>query len=193
MRLENYKYSKKASTIKSVFQSEEMYIDYHNGIFEDAINYCKKDRNRCSKHNRCRCDFFDLTKICCKCDESCLEFRTFARVDDNSGTAPHIIKELYNTIRDSQKKSFKRCFTPCNIYIWGDSRTGKDYLTQLLFPDTYHKSHDDKHWFEGYKEDKIDYVIEVLDDNEKYDSDASMSSLSSNDSETTRRRKKEKT
>ncbi|CAG8846361.1 26228_t:CDS:1, partial [Racocetra persica] len=85
MRLGNYKYGKKASTIKSVFQSEEMHVDYHNGTFEDAINYCKKDYNRCSNHHPyCRCDFFDLTKTCNKCDENCLEFRTFARVDDNS-------------------------------------------------------------------------------------------------------------
>src|SRR5690349_16863411 len=35
MRLGNYKYGKKASTIKSVFQSEEMHVDYHNRTFED--------------------------------------------------------------------------------------------------------------------------------------------------------------
>ncbi|CAG8834136.1 19927_t:CDS:2, partial [Racocetra persica] len=73
----------------------------------------------------------------------------------NSGTAPHIIKELYNTIRDSQKKSFKRCFTPCNIYIYGDSRTGKDYLTQILFSDAYHKSQNDGIWFQGYDKNKV--------------------------------------
>ncbi|CAG8810796.1 502_t:CDS:1, partial [Racocetra persica] len=209
MRLGNYKYGKKASTIKSIFQDEEMHVDFHNGTFDDTIRYCKKDRNRCSKHHPyCRCDFFDLTKICDKCDKSCLEFRIFACVDDNSGpfefrelpmshnaegfnqhlekqkkickqtiedikeqikpineividafvnsgTAPHIIKELYNTIRDSQKKSFKRCFTPCNIYIYGDSRTGKDYLTQILFPDAYYKSQNDGIWFQGYDENKV--------------------------------------
>ncbi|CAG8843030.1 33853_t:CDS:1, partial [Racocetra persica] len=85
LRLGNYKYGKKASTIKGIFQDEEMHVDYHNGIFEDVIRYCKKDRNRCSKHHPyCRCDFFDLTKICDKCDRSCLEFRIFARVDNNS-------------------------------------------------------------------------------------------------------------
>ncbi|CAG8847024.1 35124_t:CDS:1, partial [Racocetra persica] len=73
----------------------------------------------------------------------------------NSGIAPHIIKELYNTIRDSQKKSFKMCFTPCNIYIYGDSRTGKDYLTQILFPDAYHKLQNDGKWFEEYDENKV--------------------------------------
>ncbi|CAG8784330.1 2019_t:CDS:1, partial [Racocetra persica] len=172
LRLGNYKNSKKASTIKGIFQNEEMHVNFHNRTFEDAIRYCKKDRNRCSKHHPyCRCDFFDLTKICDKCNENCLEFQTFTCVDDksgpfeygelpksnnvegfnqhleeqkkiriqtiedikkqikpineividafvNSGTAPHIIKELYNTIRDSQKKSYKRCFTPCNIYIY---------------------------------------------------------------------------
>ncbi|CAG8798337.1 20547_t:CDS:2, partial [Racocetra persica] len=175
--LENYKYGKKASTIKSIFQDEEMHIDYHNGTFEDAIRYCKKDRNRCSKHHPyCRCNFFDLTKIYDKYDESCLKFRTFAHIDDNSGpfefgelpmshnaedafvnseTAPHIIKELYNTICDSQKKSFKRCFTLCNIYIYGDSRTGKDYLIQIFFPNAYHKSQNDRIWFEGYDENKV--------------------------------------
>ncbi|CAG8833927.1 8026_t:CDS:1, partial [Racocetra persica] len=208
LRLGNYKYGKKASTIKSIFQSKEMHVDYYNGTFDDAIRYCKKDRNHCSKHHPyCRCDFFDLTKICDKCNQSCLEFRTFARVDNNSelfefgelptshnvegfnqhleeqkkiciqtiedikeqikpineivintfvnsGTAPHIIKELYNTIRESQKKSVKRCFTPCNIYIYSDSRIGKDYLTQILFPDAYHKLQNDRKWFEGYDKNK---------------------------------------
>ncbi|CAG8707876.1 6725_t:CDS:2 [Racocetra persica] len=282
LRLGNYKYSKNASTIKSIFQDEEMHVDYHNGIFEDMIRYCKKDYNRCSKHHPYyKYDFFNLTKICNKCDKNCLKFHTFACVDDNSGpfeygelptnnnaedvfvnsgTAPHIIKELYNTIRDSQKKSFKRYFTPCNIYIYSDSRTGKDYLIQILFSDAYHKSHDNKQWFEEFnsdmtleqiayivgednlieeyneikyynydfksqvnkfeltdhriendlhvdmivylevkkklenrlcfKENKIDYVIEESDEN--YDSDISISSLSSNDSETTKRRKKGK-
>ncbi|CAG8808314.1 15423_t:CDS:1, partial [Racocetra persica] len=43
-----------------------------------------------------------------------------------------------------------------------------------------------------YVKNKLDYVIEDLNNDEKYDSDVSISSLSSNDSETTRRRKKEK-
>ncbi|CAG8607673.1 20770_t:CDS:2, partial [Racocetra persica] len=43
-----------------------------------------------------------------------------------------------------------------------------------------------------YPENKLDYVIEDLNNNEKYDSDASISSLSSNDSETTRCRKKKR-
>jgi hypothetical protein len=30
-----------------------------------------KKYNRCKIHNRCKCDFFDLSKICDKCDESC--------------------------------------------------------------------------------------------------------------------------
>ncbi|CAG8584558.1 28822_t:CDS:2, partial [Racocetra persica] len=47
--------------------------------------------------------------------------------------------------------------------------------------------------FKGYKEGKIDYVIEDLDNDEKYYLDASTSSLSSNDSEMTKRRKKGKT
>ncbi|CAG8710927.1 12213_t:CDS:2, partial [Racocetra persica] len=188
LRLRNYKYSKKASTIKSIFQDEEMYVDYHNRIFEDMIRYCKKDRNRCSKHYPyCRCNFFDLTKICDKCDEKLptnnntegfnqyieeqkkIHKQTIEDIKEqikpinkividafvNSGIALHIIKELYNTIRDSQKKSFKRCFTPCNIYIYGDSRTGKDYLTQILFSNTYHKSQNDEKWFERYDENKV--------------------------------------
>ncbi|CAG8741269.1 3689_t:CDS:2, partial [Racocetra fulgida] len=47
--------------------------------------------------------------------------------------------------------------------------------------------------FKGYNiENKLEYIIQDLDNDEKYDSDRSMSSLSSNDSETTRRRKKGK-
>ncbi|CAG8816245.1 21151_t:CDS:2, partial [Racocetra persica] len=65
-------------------------------------------------------------------------------------------------------------------------------LEQIAYIVGEHNSIEEKNGIR-YKEDKIDYVIEDLDDNKKYDSDASISSLSSNDSETTKRRKKGKT
>ncbi|CAG8729178.1 7602_t:CDS:2, partial [Racocetra persica] len=186
LRLGNYKYGKKTSTIKSIFQNEEMHVDYHNRTFDDAIRYCKKDRNQCSKHHPyCRCDFFDLTKICDKCNENCLEFRTFARIDDNSG--PFEFGELpmshnaegFNQHLEEQKKickqtieDIKEQIKPINEIVIDafvnsgtaphiikktlqHDSTGKDYLTQILFPDAYHKSQNDGIWFKGYDENKV--------------------------------------
>ncbi|CAG8724068.1 13162_t:CDS:2 [Racocetra persica] len=293
LRLGNYKYNKKASTIKSIFQDEEMHIDYHNGTFEDMIRYCKKDHNRCSKyHPYCRCDFFDLTKICDKCNESCLEFCTFACVDDNSGpfeygklttnnnaeNTPYFgrdnfqieNKNKYSSIYNQfdyiiEYKKFRNddtrsCIFECiccsvkrifhkgsyenfinlrfeiefnsNVtfkqiaYIVREDNLieeynkikyyNHDFKSQVdKFELTDHRIENDLYVdmivylevkrklenrlcgtkrkrirFKGFKENKIDYVIEKSDEN--YDSDISMSLLSSNDSETTKCRKKEK-
>jgi energy-coupling factor transporter ATP-binding protein EcfA2 len=47
------------------------------GTSEQNKNYAMKMYNRCKEHSKCRCDFFDLTKICGNCNGSCV--RTFAR------------------------------------------------------------------------------------------------------------------
>ncbi|CAG8685278.1 993_t:CDS:2, partial [Racocetra persica] len=140
MRLGNYKYRKKASTIKSIFQDEEMHVDFHNGTFEDVIRYCKKDKNRCSKHHPyCREGFNQHLEKQKKIRKQTIEDikEQIKPINEividafvNSGTAPHIIKELYNTICDN-------------------------YLTQILFPDAYHKSQNDGIWFQGYDENKV--------------------------------------
>ncbi|CAG8557178.1 27461_t:CDS:2, partial [Racocetra persica] len=165
LRLRNYKYDKKASTIKSIFQDEEMHVDYHNGTFDDAIRYCKKDRNRCSKHHPyCRCDFFDLTKICNKCNKSCLEFRTFARVDNNSGPfefgklpTSHNV-EGFNQHLEEQKKiriqtieDIKEQIKPINeIKVKRNRSRGVLLLATSIF-----MSQNNGKWFEGYDENKV--------------------------------------
>ncbi|CAG8783568.1 34189_t:CDS:2, partial [Racocetra persica] len=285
---------------------EEMHIDYHNRTFEDAC-----DRSCLEFRIFARVDDksgpFEFGELPTSHnaegfnqhleEQKKIRIQTIEDIKEqiklineividafvNSGTAPHIINELYNTIHDSQKKSFKRCFTPCNIYIYGYNENkvfvfddfynhNMEFSTLLTLIDNkphtvqkkdtlyfgnetvkienkrkyssiynrfdyiieYKKFRNDdvrpcafeclcclvKRIFhkglyenfvnlrfdiefnsgltlkeiayivEDYKEDKIDYEIEELDNNdEKYDSD---SSLSSNDSEATRRRKKGK-
>ncbi|RIB08876.1 hypothetical protein C2G38_2269695 [Gigaspora rosea] len=74
------------SGIKKIFEANP-HLEFANGTEEQCLTYTGKEYNRCKNpnHQPCKCDLFDLTKICKKCDENCE--RTFARIDKNSKIA----------------------------------------------------------------------------------------------------------
>ncbi|CAG8655842.1 8714_t:CDS:2 [Acaulospora morrowiae] len=88
MRIGKYTQTNK-SGIKGLFESNSIHINFANGTPEQCRDYCSKKYNRCKDHNGCKCDYFNLEKMCDKCDENCT--RTLARVcdvnknDTNSG------------------------------------------------------------------------------------------------------------
>ncbi|RIB00120.1 hypothetical protein C2G38_2235576, partial [Gigaspora rosea] len=85
--------TKKGSGIKEIFQANP-HIEHANGTEEQCLDYCNKDFNRCknSLHNpnpkkgeKCKCDFFDLTKRFKFCNENCK--RLFARISEDPNIA----------------------------------------------------------------------------------------------------------
>ncbi|KAF0420420.1 hypothetical protein F8M41_006991 [Gigaspora margarita] len=81
------------SGIKEIFQANP-HIEHANGTEQQCLDYCSKDFNRCKNplHNpnpkkgeKCKCDFFDLTKRCKFCNENCE--RLFARISEDPNIA----------------------------------------------------------------------------------------------------------
>src|SRR6185436_1494662 len=60
-----------ASAKKILNDDSILFVDYLNGTSDENRIYATKEFNRCKKHSGCKCDFFDLTKICEKCDTTC--------------------------------------------------------------------------------------------------------------------------
>ncbi|RIB08923.1 hypothetical protein C2G38_2044753 [Gigaspora rosea] len=69
--------TKKGSGIKKIFEANP-HLEFANGIEEQCLAYTGKEYNRCKNpnHQLCKCDLFDLSKICNKCNENCE--KTFA-------------------------------------------------------------------------------------------------------------------
>src|SRR5260364_70415 len=79
LRLGSYdSLTQKGSGIKEIFEAN-VHIEFANGTDDDCLAYTGKEYNRCKNpnHQKCKCDLFDLSKICKKCNETCE--RTFAR------------------------------------------------------------------------------------------------------------------
>ncbi|KAF0541065.1 hypothetical protein F8M41_005907 [Gigaspora margarita] len=73
--------TKKGSGIKEIFQANP-HIEYANGTKQQCLDYCSKDFNHCKNplHNpnskkgeKCKCDFFDLTKQCKFCNKNFID------------------------------------------------------------------------------------------------------------------------
>ncbi|RIB02887.1 hypothetical protein C2G38_2255328 [Gigaspora rosea] len=85
--------TKKGSGIKEIFQANP-HIEHANGTEEQCLDYCGKDFDRCKnpllnpnskKGEKCKCDFFDLTKRYKFCNENCE--RLFARISEDPNIA----------------------------------------------------------------------------------------------------------
>ncbi|CAG8561181.1 5187_t:CDS:1, partial [Dentiscutata heterogama] len=78
--------TKEGAGIKNIFQAN-LHLDYANGTDEQNLAYTGKDYDRCKNpdHQPCKCDFFDLSKICKKCNKSCE--RPFARISKDTKIA----------------------------------------------------------------------------------------------------------
>ncbi|CAG8579071.1 2836_t:CDS:1 [Acaulospora morrowiae] len=208
------------SGIKNIFKSNSVHIDFANGTPEQYRDYCRKKYNRCKNHDKCKCDYFDLGKICEKCDDNCV--RDLARVCDvneddipfgpwefgvircddpikgdrrskRNGEiecmakaidkivggediddvlvkyAPMIssrvtvnIDRIAKAVSNVNNRFEKRCWDPCNIYIFGTPGTGKTFWTSIVFPNAYKKSMDDDwKWWENYNNDHIIVINEM--------------------------------
>ncbi|CAG8565985.1 12081_t:CDS:1 [Acaulospora morrowiae] len=86
------------SGIKNIFKSNSIHIDFANGTPDQCRDYCSKKYNRCKDHDSCKCDYFDLERVCEKCDENCI--RDFARVydvnRDDTPSGPWEFGVIYN-------------------------------------------------------------------------------------------------
>ncbi|CAG8686728.1 7804_t:CDS:2, partial [Dentiscutata heterogama] len=139
------------------------------------------ERCKNPKHQPCKCDYNNFNHRCERCDETCIHLSARISDDPNISTMkdciegtmtkdeiimlhasnnPHWVSSNPNHIdrvvkaRDNienQKISFKRCWKPCNIFIFGKPRTGKSYLLDILFPKAYKKTVEDK-WWPGFNE-----------------------------------------
>ncbi|RIB08703.1 hypothetical protein C2G38_2251860 [Gigaspora rosea] len=87
LRLGSYdSITQKGSGIKEIFEAN-IHIEFANGTDDECLAYTGKEYNRCKNpnHQKCKCDLFDLSKICKKCNETCE--RTFARISEDSNIA----------------------------------------------------------------------------------------------------------
>ncbi|RIB06817.1 hypothetical protein C2G38_2046496 [Gigaspora rosea] len=58
--------------IKELFNDSSMFIEKIKTISLLAKLYSGKMYNHCEKHKDCKCDYYDLSKICEHCDETCI-------------------------------------------------------------------------------------------------------------------------
>src|SRR5438105_1158482 len=81
-RVGDYNSNKKLKgiTIKNIFQSNALHVEFANDI-EVSLAYIGKKYNKCKKHrDKCRCDYQELTLGKCElCNDKCCSKRTLAR------------------------------------------------------------------------------------------------------------------
>jgi hypothetical protein len=78
--------TRKGSGLKLIFEAN-IHFEFANGTDIECLAYTEKDFNRCKnpKHQPCKCDFYDLSKICRKCNSTCK--RSYARINKDSKIA----------------------------------------------------------------------------------------------------------
>jgi hypothetical protein len=77
-----YSMQKTFTNIKETFGDNAMIFPKNGktwGTSKEARDYSIKEYNRCKQHSKCKCDYFDLTKICELCTNKCI--RRKARID----------------------------------------------------------------------------------------------------------------
>lgn len=67
---------------------------------------------------------------------------------------------IKKAIDNVKNKPIARCWKPCNIYIFGNPRTGKSFWGDIVFPNAYKKSvEDDWKWWSGYSNKKRVVIV----------------------------------
>ncbi|CAG8441742.1 3002_t:CDS:2 [Acaulospora morrowiae] len=74
------------------------------------------------------------------------------RLDSRDEEEPKSLSNVNNGFK-------KRCWDPCNIYIFGAPGTRKTFWTNIVFPNAYKKSMDDN--WENYNNDHIIVINEI--------------------------------
>ncbi|RIB06656.1 hypothetical protein C2G38_2216521 [Gigaspora rosea] len=160
--------TKKGSGIKKIFEANP-HLEFANGTEEQCLAYTGKEYNRCKNpnHQPCKCDLFDLTKICKKCNENCE--RTFAQIDKNSKIAGPFTwvfdeskfslesAEEKNTNNKKQSQITKTAIELTNRLL--DDLSGKGYLFSLLFPNAYERKNNSGRFWEGYESSNEEILI----------------------------------
>ncbi|RIB10909.1 hypothetical protein C2G38_2204880 [Gigaspora rosea] len=158
--------TKKGSGIKKIFQANP-HIEHANGTEEQCLDYCGKDFDHCKNplHNpnpkkgeKCKCDFFDLTKrYNDNDDDAYLEAVSdilnekdvnetivkFAPKCKKWAYTPQGLREIAKAMKSKTLNplyNMKRYWKPIIIYIYGDPGMGKSEICKDLFPGIYEKA-----------------------------------------------------
>ena len=73
--INQYNIQKTFTNIKETFDDNAMIFPKNGktwGTSKEARDYSIKEYNRCKQHSKCKCDYFDLTKICELCTNKCI-------------------------------------------------------------------------------------------------------------------------
>lgn len=122
-----YSRQKTFSDIKETFNDNSMIFPKEGkvwGTSEEARNYSIKDYNHCKQHSKCKCDYFDLSKICELCTNKCIRRR--ARVDGPSaivgpfefGEFRSIDKDYISNKISKELKEYQRQYSTAIMKIW---------------------------------------------------------------------------
>ncbi|CAG8543303.1 13201_t:CDS:2, partial [Dentiscutata heterogama] len=149
--------------------SQTLQANFANRTDDQCLAYTGKDYDRYKnpKHQPCKCDFFDLFKICKKCNESCE--RLFARISKDTEIAED--EELQtNPYEIATKEVLKgadidKVITKYASSCKKDTEIEKSKLCKDLFSGMYEK--DDIKQFEEYNNEEFNYNCDnaiLLDD-----------------------------
>ncbi|RIB20244.1 hypothetical protein C2G38_2179761 [Gigaspora rosea] len=184
----NRKSEELSSGIKEIFQANP-HIEHANGTEEQCLDYCGKDFDHCKnllhnpnpkKDEKCKCDFFDLTKRCKFCNENCEKL--FARISEDPNIAGPFVF-IYNESKfknqkednDNDDDAYLEAvsdilngkdvnetivkFAP-KCKKWAYTPQGKSEICKDLFPGIYEKA--DNKWWEKYNDEEFNYNRDTL-------------------------------
>ncbi|KAF0558240.1 hypothetical protein F8M41_009967 [Gigaspora margarita] len=90
---------------KEIFNDELLIFQTKlGGTSEQIRNYILKMYDKCKLHSGCQCDFFDLAKICDKCDTTCEQkIATWSRVEYPKEIVGPFEFSEYQKLEDSRR------------------------------------------------------------------------------------------
>ncbi|CAG8755621.1 6408_t:CDS:2 [Gigaspora rosea] len=167
--------------IKELFDDSSIFIEKIKTTSLLAKVYSeKKMYNHCKKHKDCKCDYYDLSKICEYCDETCIHSLEDYRLQEYEaivkgnkmlvdGAIPlevfkYNVEKIYEDLQQEKKKETYRFWRLVIFYLFGPGGSGKTGLVQELFSDELSdkpkKQQSGSNWWNGYEDQEIVLIDE---------------------------------